>query len=75
MKFKVGRLYEVYFTDHSFQCKEPFLCRVPGYVVEDNEEYVQLTCWDTVTDDESARKENFEFICILKANIKKRRLL
>jgi len=73
VRFKLGGFYEVFFTDHSFGCDKPFQCKVPGYVVEDADEYVKLTVWETLTDDNDVREDNFEFVCIMKSTIKRRR--
>jgi hypothetical protein len=75
MKFKIGRLYEIYFMDHSIGLDSPFMCRVPGYVIEDNRDHVKITTWEVVTDDQEVKENNRELVCIMKCNIKRKRIL
>ena len=75
VKFKTGELYELLFQDHAVGSHTPFMCKISGYIIEDNKDYVSISPWIVLTDDESVVRNNLEIFSILKCAIKKKKLI
>lgn len=68
-KFELTKLYKIKFADHSIGSQERMICEAVGWVIKDCPEHVVLTAWNTITKDETIRRDNYEPISILKAVI------
>ncbi len=76
MKFKKGDLYEVVFWDHSSH-KDPFKFAAVGYVLKDDNNFVQITSWLPLNIEEHDNDfdSNCEMFCIMKSCIISRKKL
>lgn len=74
-KFRVGKLYELEFKDHTIGIKTPMDCKAVGYVIEDHKEYVLFSSWVVKTDDRDVFNNNLENFVVLKNCIKSKRLI
>ena len=70
-----NKLLRVKFWDHAFQGNEPILCEVAGWLIEETNKYLVLSCWITHTDDREVFNNNLEKIIILKSCIKSKRVI
>lgn len=74
-KFKVGSLYYIKFLDHSVGIKDKMTIEVVGWCIEDDKEHAVFTAWQVLHDDKKIVDDNHEPFSLIKACIKKKRVL
>ena len=74
-KFKIGRLYYIKFLDHSVGMKDKMFVEAVGWCIKDGSDYAVFTSWQVEHKDRSIVDDNHEPFSIIKACVKKKRLL
>ena len=74
VKFKVGAWYLIEFLDHA-TFGEHMIVHAAGRVIKDSGVSVHFTSWSIQHDDADIVNNNLEDFCLVKACIKKKRLI
>ena len=75
MNFVDGKPYYVEFLDHCVGMKTAMKICVVGWVVDQTKDAIHFTAWNVMTEDSEVKDGNLESFTVLKAVIKKKRVI
>lgn len=76
MKFKEEQFYIIEFDDHVLNSDQPAYCQLVGKVIKQCDTYVVFCVWDILNAyDDNERNSNREIYSIVKACIRKKKLV